>query len=121
MKEPAKISALPLHNITIVNNISDGAAKCWKSVCACNHVDCDMGWINFRYKVVEEKRANYVSTIIETEYNGTRPCPTCDPERAQIFDTSKSPEELAQRLRERSEFKVIENYDKADERRTRTL
>ncbi len=121
MNEPAKISALPLQNIVIVNSLSDSAPKCWKSACACNHRECDMGWIFFRYKVVEEKRANGVSRMVETEYDGTRPCPTCDPERAQIFDSSKSPEELAQRLRERSDFKVIENYDKADERRTRTL
>jgi hypothetical protein len=121
MNEPAKMDKLPLSNIRIVNLISGNAPKCLRPVCSCNHTDCDRGWIFFRYKVVEERRWKGVSKMVEKEYDGTRPCPTCDPERAQIFDSSKSPEELAQRLRERSDFKVIENYDKADERRTRTL
>ena len=55
MNEPAKITGLPLCNMTIVNTISDIEEKCWKSVCACTHKNCDKGWIFFRYKVVEEK------------------------------------------------------------------
>lgn len=110
-----------LGNFTIVKKLDEPAMKCPRDVCPCNHSGCEMGWINFKYKVVQEKRANGVSTMVETEYDGTRPCPTCDPERAQIFESSKTSEELAQRLRQRSHFKVVENYDTAEASKTRTL
>ena len=95
---------------------------CLKSNCQCNHLSpCEQGWIFFRYRNVIERNVKGVVYKTENEYDGTRPCPTCDPERAQIFDSSKTPEELAQRLRERSHFKITETCDKNDASRTRTL
>jgi uncharacterized Zn finger protein (UPF0148 family) len=62
-----------------------------------------------------------VLTEIETWYDGVQFCPTCDPERAHIQATSTSSEEMAERLRNRSQFKVAENYDNQEASKTRTL
>ena len=121
MAEPQKANSLGLPRFEIVKRVDDEPPKCWRDVCACSHETCEYGWLNFRYKVIEEKRANGVSKMIETEYDGSSPCPTCDPERAQIFESSKTPEELAQRLRQRSQFKIVENYDISEASKTRTL
>jgi hypothetical protein len=119
--EPIQVNSIGLPQFSIIKRIGDDKPKCWREVCPCSHETCDYGWIAVRYKVIEEKRTKGVSNMIENEYDGVRPCPTCDPERAQIFESSKTSDELTQRLRQRSQFKVVENYDNSEASKTRTL
>ena len=58
---------------------------------------------------------------IEQWYDGVQFCPVCDPERAHIQATSQSSEEMADRLRNRSQFKASENYERQEASKTRTL
>ena len=94
---------------------------CHRSNCQCAHTSCNAGWVSESFIIQEEKRFKGVTNTVTKEYDGVRPCPICDPERAQIFATSKTPEELALKLRQRSQFKIIENYDNQDASKTRTL
>jgi len=119
MADPKQVQP-SIRNI-VVKRMESEPMKCYRVNCVCSHKDCEAGWIHERYIYQEEKRSNGQSNIVETEYDGVRPCPTCDPERAQIFATSKSSDELATRLRARSHFKVVENYDNQEATKTRTL
>ena len=95
---------------------------CGKVNCICTHKDgCVKGFIHTRYA---DKR--YINTpdgqkVVETWYDGVLFCPTCDPERAHIQKTSRSSEELNQRLQERSSLKSNDHYDKEEASKTRTL
>ena len=90
--------------------------------CNCFHISpCEQGWIFYIHKETTQRTVKGVVYELTREYDSVRPCPTCDPERAQIFESSKSSEELAQRLQQRSQFKVAENYDKLQASKTRTL
>jgi hypothetical protein len=119
MSDPKQVQP-SMRNI-IVKHLDSEPIKCYRVNCVCTHKECDAGWITESFIYQEEKRANGQSNMVSTEYAGVRPCPTCDPERAQIFATSKSPDELAIRLRARSHFKVAENYDNQEATKTRTL
>jgi hypothetical protein len=95
---------------------------CGKVNCICTHNNgCEKGFIHTRYS---DKR--YINTpdgqkVVETWYDGVLFCPTCDPERAYIQKTSRSSEEMTQRLRERSSLKSNDYYDKEEASKTRTL
>ena len=52
---------------------------------------------------------------------GVTPCPTCDPERAAIFNTAKNTWELGEKLRARSTFKRKQAYEESESSKTRTL
>lgn len=52
---------------------------------------------------------------------GVRPCPTCDPERANIFATAKNSRELHERLSARSTHNRKLAYEEAENSKTRTL
>lgn len=95
---------------------------CMRNACKCKHVDCVKGFIFTTYVTTKETRTREgeIKTI-ETEYEGVLFCPTCDPERASIQRTSASPEEMRERLNNRSHFKVIENFEKEEASKTRTL
>jgi guanylate kinase len=96
---------------------------CNRPNCLCEHKEpCAAGWITFRYKQVEQKigRDGTVFTV-EQEYDGARPCPTCDPERAHIFDTSATQAELQERLKARSNLNRTAQQDNYEASRTRTL
>ena len=96
--------------------------SCSKTNCMCTHTDgCVKGFISIRYVDRKKIMRNGIQTETETWYDGVEFCPTCDPERAQIQRTSKSSEEMAERLKNRSQFKVSENYDKQEASKTRTL
>lgn len=97
--------------------------KCQNDQCRCTHQKpCEAGWI-------WEKGINYVhgktkdgqATIKESPFEGVRPCPTCDPDRDWIFNTSKSRDELMRRLQERSSHKQNQAYERGESERTRTL
>lgn len=95
---------------------------CMRNACPCKHVDCVKGYIHTTYVSTKETRTKEgeVKTI-ETEYEGVLFCPTCDPERASIQRTSASPEEMRERLSNRSQFKAKENFEKEEASKTRTL
>jgi len=98
-------------------------SKCAKTNCICTHTaPCEYGFIWVRYKEITPARLRDGKTIEnESWYDGVSFCPTCDPERAHIQATSTSSVQMQERLRARSQFKVAENYDKAEESKTRTL
>lgn len=96
--------------------------KCNKPNCQCTHTDgCVKGYIEVRYKTTDTVIRNGVKNTIEKWYDGVRFCPVCDPIRAHIQDTSRSSEEMADRLRALSPTKRAENYEKDNEARTHTL
>ena len=96
--------------------------RCNKTNCICTHTnDCERGYIFVRYKHTEKRVREGNEILIETWYDGVRFCPTCDPERAHIQNTSTTNEEFAERLRNRSILKSSDNYDKEEATRTRTL
>ena len=96
---------------------------CKRANCLCEHKEpCAAGWITLRYKSIEEKKQRDGTVIsIEREYDGVRPCPTCDPERAHVFDTSASDAELQERLKARSNLNRTAIQDNYEASRTRTL
>jgi len=98
-------------------------ATCYKDWCRCTHEEpCERGWIWIVETVQEKRRNRDGDTIISnTNHEAVTPCPTCDPERAEIFRTSKSLEERDKRLRERSSARRQESYENAEQDRTRTL
>ena len=95
---------------------------CMRNACPCKHVECVKGFIHTTYVSTKETRTKEgeIKTI-EIEYEGVLFCPTCDPERASIQRTSASPEEMRERLANRSQFKAIENFEKEEASKTRTL
>jgi len=96
--------------------------KCNRISCQCTHTNgCVKGFLQVRYVDRKKIMRDGVLTEIETWYDGVQFCPTCDPERAHIQATSTSSEEMAERLRNRSQFKVAENYDNQEASKTRTL
>lgn len=95
---------------------------CYKTNCRCTHTEgCVKGYFYVRYKAVETRLRNGEKIVVEKWYDGVEFCPVCDPERAHIQKTSKSSEEMQQRLRERSTYKNNENYEKQEASKTRTL
>lgn len=81
-----------------------------------------MGWIEFRYVNREERLQRDGTTVFtEREYDGVRPCPTCDPERAQIFENSANRDELQRRLMECSSHKKVDAVVEAERKKTRIL
>lgn len=95
---------------------------CRKINCRCTHTEgCERGYIFVRYSDTKIVIRKGMETKIVTWYDGVQFCSVCDPERAHIQQTSASTEEMQQRLRERSSYKNIENYEKQEANKTRTL
>lgn len=97
--------------------------SCGRANCLCEHKEpCSAGWIYHRYKVIDERngRDGTIYTV-ETWYDGVRPCPTCDPERAHIFATSATKSELQERLKARSSMNHKAQQEDYEASRTRTL
>jgi guanylate kinase len=98
------------------------ANACKSPTCRCEHIDCDYGWIYGTFVTVEEKNTRKDGKIqIQTEYEGVKFCPQCDPQRAHIQETSSSAEELQRRLSERTTIKRAEIYEKQEASKTRIL
>lgn len=96
--------------------------RCVKTNCTCTHTaPCEYGFIYSRYRELKISHVKGKTIEQESWYDGVTFCPTCDPERAHIQSTSTNSEQLQERLRNRSQFKVVENYDNVNESRTRTL
>ena len=95
---------------------------CGKLSCICTHDNgCEKGFIWTRYPDRKEVIRNGEKKVVETWYEGVLFCPTCDPERAYIQKTSRTSEEMAQRLTERSKYKQEETYKNNETSKTRTL
>ena len=96
---------------------------CGSSGCICTHTDgCDKGWIlgKFNDEKIVKLSSGVKSTVTET-FEGVSPCPMCDPDRYEIFMTSKSRQELFERLRKRGTHQRVKAYDDDEKSKTRTL
>ena len=94
---------------------------CQQSNCECAHTECIRGWIDFRYKDVQKRRFKGEDIIVERWYDGTRFCPVCHPERAEIQATANSSAEMTQQLKGLSPKSRLENYEKQEASKTRIL
>lgn len=84
---------------------------CGVSGCICTHTQgCSKGWILGKY--LDEN--NVVS-------EGVSPCPICDPDRYEIFLTTKSRLELGEKLRARGTHTKRKVYEENENSKTRTL
>jgi hypothetical protein len=84
---------------------------CGDSSCICTHTSgCEKGWILGKY--LDEKNV---------EYEAVSPCPICDPDRYEIFLTSKSRQELFDKLRARGTHVKRQVYEDNENSKTRTL
>lgn len=95
---------------------------CGRSNCYCTHSQgCIKGWIWLEY--VDEKKVvrNGIPSITLTTYEGVRPCQNCDPERYEIWWSSKSSFEYHERLRMRSTVNRTKAYENEERDKTRTL
>ena len=96
---------------------------CGRVNCRCTHDQgCVKGWI---WSVVKDrtvtKSKDGVDNVVVTERDVVRPCATCDPERARIFQEVSSTWELGERLRARSNHNRQKEYDGSEQSKTRTL
>ena len=96
---------------------------CGVSGCICTHTDgCEKGWIWGKFEDNKVVRiGNGVNANITETLEGVSPCPICDPDRYEIFLTSKSREELLERLRNRGTHQRAKAYDTQENSKTRTL
>lgn len=97
---------------------------CQNSSCICTHTDgCEAGWIfqdywvDSRYKVVDE----FAMIEGKRKYEGVIPCRNCDPERWEIWKTSRNSREYHERLMARSTHNRTKAYENEEKSKTRTL
>lgn len=84
---------------------------CGNTGCICTHTEgCSKGWILGKH--LDENNVLY---------EGVSPCPICDPDRYEIFLTSKNRHELFERLRARGTHTRRKAYEEDERSRTRTL
>lgn len=96
---------------------------CGITKCECTHTQgCEFGWIygtETDRKVAKSRDGQTIVT--EQKYEVVSPCPNCRPELYNIFATSRSRQELQERLRSRSVHTRLKDYEQTEEGRTRTL
>ena len=84
---------------------------CGNTGCICTHTEgCSKGWIEGKY--LDENNVERV---------GVSPCPMCDPDRYEIFLTSKTRHELFEQLRNRGKHQRSQAYQQDEQSKTRTL
>lgn len=97
--------------------------RCPRPNCICTHDgECEYGWINFRYPETtrrQDKQGVWHKTV--KWYDAVRPCPTCDPERAVIFEKARTSRELQHLLQSRSVAQRQAAYQEQEFNKTRTL
>jgi hypothetical protein len=76
-------------------------------------------WVQYVEEVKRVRQGIPSVTLIDRE--GVRPCMICDPERYEIWLTSKSSQEYHDRLSARSSHQKIKAYEKDERDKTRTL
>jgi len=95
---------------------------CRKSGCMCTHDEpCYAGWINFKYVEEVKKIRNGIPSVTLLDREAARPCMICDPDRYQIWFSSKSSDEYHERLQSRSSANKSKAYEKDERDKTRTL
>jgi hypothetical protein len=96
---------------------------CGTAGCICTHTEgCEKGWIWGKFTDDKTVRLpNDVYTTVTETFEGVSPCPICDPDRYEIFLTSKSREELLERLRNRGTHQRAKAYKEDEKSKTRTL
>lgn len=77
---------------------------CGRTGCDCTHQHpCDRGWIETTVERVRHATGRNGETILSTTVTpAVRPCPTCDPDRAETAMFAVDREDLGRRLRARS-------------------
>ena len=96
---------------------------CNRFPCPCSHTKgCEKGWIwvtfdvPYTYKTPQGEMKEAVK-----EFEGVKPCPVCDPERARLFKDSFNRIDLMKKLQLRSTSARNAAYDMAQGERTRIL
>jgi hypothetical protein len=97
-------------------------AHCHRTGCICTHTEpCEYGWIWVEYYEEVTRRTSSGTKVTSQKREGVIPCPTCDPERAEIHRTSKNSRELQERLQARSKYNKKQAYEEMESSKTRTL
>ena len=95
---------------------------CGTSNCICTHTQgCEKGWILGKFtedKIV--KLPNGINSTVTETFEGVSPCPMCDPDRYEIFITSKTRLELFERLRKRGTHQRAKANEDDEKSKTRT-
>ena len=88
----------------------------------CSHEEpCYAGWVTYIY-VDEVKHIRMgIPSVTLVDREAVRPCSICDPERYEIWYSSKSNSEYQQRLQSRSHSNKSKAYEKDERDKTRTL
>ena len=97
---------------------------CYRTGCICTHTDgCEYGWIWIEYvdEKVIKRNTSGARDVIRRKYDGVYPCPICDPDRYQLYISSKSREEYHEELGNRGTFKKKKAYEENERSETRTL
>lgn len=96
---------------------------CGQTNCDCTHTQgCEFGWIygtETDRKVAKTRDGETIVT--EQKYEVVSPCQNCRPELYNIFATSRSRQELQERLRSRSNHNRLKTFEESEERKTKTL
>jgi hypothetical protein len=96
---------------------------CGKTGCFCTHTEpCEYGFIWVEYyedKKTVTKDGN--TKVVAERFEGVKFCPTCDPERSGIQNSSRNPTELGERLRARSKVSKFKTYEEEERSKTRAL
>lgn len=96
---------------------------CDRVDCMCTHTHgCIKGWIWLEYYDEREIKVNDGAyEVHRVKYDGVRPCPTCDPVRAELAETCKTSWEYHEKLRSRSTYTKQKAYEDEERSGTRTL
>ena len=95
---------------------------CGKHGCYCTHTNgCVKGWIEQEYTHEKKVVRGGIPSVTLTSYDGVRPCQNCDPERYEIWWSSKTSAEYHERLRARSTVNRNKAYENEERDKTRTL
>lgn len=100
----------------------DLESHCGKHGCFCTHTNgCVKGWIEQEYTHEKKVIRSGIPSVTLTTYEGVRPCQNCDPERYEIWWSSKTSAEYHERLRARSTVNRNKAYENEERDKTRTL
>jgi len=95
---------------------------CHRAGCICTHTEpCYGGWVWIQYVEEVKRMVKGIPSVTLVDREGVRPCMICDPERYEIWLTSKSSHEYHERLSARSSHQKIKAYEKDERDKTRTL
>lgn len=100
----------------------DMERHCKRTACMCTHEEpCYAGWVEFSYVEEVKHVRNGIPSIKLIDRIAVRPCMICDPERYEIWFSSKTSQEYHERLSARSSSNRSKAYEKDERDKTRTL